>query len=159
AHGQGKSAGPAADVYALGAILYDCLTGRPPFKGATPVDTILQVIDAEPVPPRQLQSATPRDLETICLKCLHKDPGKRYKSAQALANDLDNYLAGRPIEARPAGRLERAGRWCRRHPARAGLAAALTALVVGVLGAAFWYQGERVRQELHADYLNQEVRD
>ena len=107
ASGKSQEIGARTDVYALGAILYECLTGRPPFKAATPLDTIMQVVSDEPVPPRQLQSRTPRDLETICLKCLQKEPRKRYASAKALANDLHRYQAGEPIKARPVGRVER----------------------------------------------------
>src|SRR5205807_7137535 len=91
AGGKSKEMGPACDVYALGAILYECLTGRPPFKAATALDTILQVVSDEPVPPLQLQSKTPRDLETICLKCLQKDPARRYATAQELADDLGRW--------------------------------------------------------------------
>jgi tRNA A-37 threonylcarbamoyl transferase component Bud32 len=132
AGGKSKQIGPAADVYALGAILYECLTGRPPFKAATPLDTILQVLSDEPVPPSQLQSKTPKDLETICLKCLHKEAGKRYVTAKALAEDLGRFLRGEPIAARPVGRLERGWRWCRRNPALAGaLAAVLLVFATG----------------------------
>jgi WD40 repeat protein len=126
AGGQTQRIGTATDVYALGAILYECVTGRPPFKAATDLDTILQVISDDPVPPTQLQSKTPCDLETICLKCLRKEPEKRYATAAALASDLGRWLAGEPIEARPVSRAERAAMWVKRNP----LVTALLALVV-----------------------------
>jgi WD40 repeat protein/tRNA A-37 threonylcarbamoyl transferase component Bud32 len=129
ARGKSEEIGPLADVWALGAILYECLTGKPPFRAATPMDTILQVMTEEPVPPARLQSRTPRDLETICLKCLRKEAKKRYSSAQELAEDLHRFLADEPIQARPMGRGERVVRWCRKYPSRA-LACVLAALML-----------------------------
>ena len=130
AAGDGRAVGPAADQYSLGAIFYELLTGRPPFRGTGLLDTLQQVRDADPVPVNRLVPGVNRDVETIALKCLRKEPGKRYASAEALANDLRRFLDGHPIEARPTGPAERLWLWCRRNPTIAGLAAAAAALVL-----------------------------
>jgi WD40 repeat protein/tRNA A-37 threonylcarbamoyl transferase component Bud32 len=135
AAGNVEEIGPAADVYALGAILYRLLAGRPPFQAANPLDTLLQVLNQEPVALRQLNPGVPLDLETIALKCLEKDRQRRFPTAQELADELGRYLAGEPILARPVSRPERIWRWCRRRPAVAAagamaLVSTITAIVV-----------------------------
>ena len=133
ASGHGHQAGPAADVYALGAILFDCLTGRPPFKGKTIVETLDRVRTQEPTAPSRFQASIPLDLDTICLKCLSKEPEKRYASAAELAEELARYQKGEPILARPVGRIERAVKWARRNP---GVATSV-AVGAGVVVTAF----------------------
>ncbi len=130
--------GPPADIHALGGILYCLLTGRPPFLGSNVFDTIQQVRTEEPVPPSRLRPKLSKDLETICLKCLQKDPAKRYESAEALADDLERFLSGRPILARPIGLPERGWRWTKRNPLAATVAALVLAIAVGA-SAASWH--------------------
>jgi hypothetical protein len=147
AAGKSKEVGPATDVYALGALLYECLTGRPPFRGPTAMDTLMQVLADEVVPVRQLQRGVPIDLETVCLKCLRKEPQERYASAADLADDLGRYLQGEPVKVRPVGRAGWCWRWARRHPARAAVVvmAVLVLLVVlrfGVVDGHIPYVGE-----------------
>lgn len=144
--GKSKELGPACDVYALGAILYECLTGRPPFQATTALDTMMQVVADEPVPPTKLQPKTPGDLETICLKCLRKEPTQRYTSTEILADDLLRWQRGEPIAARVASRPERLIKWARRRPERAVLCGlAILALGIGLGWAAL--QGWHVVQQ------------
>src|SRR5262249_45245000 len=149
--------GPAADTYALGAVLYELLTGRPPFRAETAAETLQQVISHEPVAPSRLNANVPRDLETICLKCLRKEPEHRYASAAALADDLRRFLQGRPIEARPLGWGVRLLRWGRRNPAAAALVATGLALVGMALGGGLWL--ERQQAERRAETARREGRE
>ena len=171
ARGEGRDVGPLADVYSLGAILYEMLTGRPPFKGGSPLETLSLVVRAEPVPPTRLRPDLARDLETICLKCLSKEPAGRYPTADDLANDLDRWLRGSPIQARRVRLIERGWKWARREPT-----AALLALTIGLIGlvliglgvqtiatrrdravrlATIQSEGTRLYDEAHAAYLDQ----
>ncbi len=142
AGGKVKNIGPAADVYALGAILYEMLTGRPPFKAETALDTIVQVIAEEPMPPSRLNRKVPRDLETICLNCLQKEPKKRYATAENLAEDLGRFLRGEPILARRIGISEKAFKWMKRRPMVAALLAVLAGVVVSAFAMVTWQLGE-----------------
>jgi WD40 repeat protein/serine/threonine protein kinase len=139
AAGRNKDVGPPADVYALSAILYELLTGRPPFRGETALDTVLQVMSDDPVPPRQLQPKIRRDLETICLKGLQKTPAKRYASAGDLADDLRRVLNHEPIAARPIGYWERGVKWAKRHPAAATMGATSILAVLTLLAISVYF--------------------
>lgn len=143
ASGQTDAVGPGVDIYSLGALLYEMLTGRPPFRAETALETQRQVIEDEPAAPSRLNSKVPRDLETICLKCLQKTASRRYKTARDLADDLRRYLAGEPIAARRAGSLERMVKWVRRRPSRALVLAGSVLIVLSLAGATLWVGWQR----------------
>ena len=146
AEARSRTWGPAADIYALGAILYELLTGRPPFRAETAAETFRQVVSQDPVPPSRLNAKVPRDLETICLKCLEKDPHLRYASAAALAADLHRFQRNEPILARPVGPLERVLRWSRRNPTGAALVATALALIGLASGGGVWFVQQRAER-------------
>jgi serine/threonine protein kinase len=149
--------GRRSDVYSLGAILYHLLTGRPPFVGETLTDTLQEVVNTEPVSPRLLNPGVPRDLETLCLKCLEKEPARRYQTAQALANDLDRFLHDEPIQARPVNTAEKFSRWCGRKPALAAsffsISILLLIVIIGSPIAVFRINRERSKAE-HLLYVS-----
>ncbi|MDB5352193.1 MAG: Serine/threonine protein kinase PrkC, regulator of stationary phase [Planctomycetota bacterium] len=148
--GRGGEIGPVTDVYGLGAVLYECLAGRPPFLSDSALDTMRQVLADEPVAPRLLRRRLPLDLETICLKCLEKEPRRRYPSAAAVAEDLRRYLDGKPIVARPVGRVARGWRWCRREPRVASLILLVVLAVLGGFAGVSWQWQRAERQTILA---------
>jgi hypothetical protein len=139
--------GPASDVYSLGAVLYELVTGRPPFRAESPLDTLVQVLEAEPVSPRLLNRSLPRDLETICLKCLQKQPRGRYSTAAELADDLGRFLNDEPIRARPVGMPGRLWRWCKRRPGWATTIGVSAVALLLITAGSLWFSG-RLRIEL-----------
>jgi WD40 repeat protein len=151
AEAKGESIGARSDVYSLGATLYCLLTGRPPFQGATSLETLKQVVELEPIPPRQLNAPVGRDLDTICLKCLEKRPERRYSSVRELADELGRVVDGRPILARPVGLPERASRWFRRRPAIAALIAAILLVAVTGVAGVIWQWREAVAAKNRAE--------
>ena len=156
AQGRHQDVGPPSDVYSLGALLYDLITGRPPFQAATLTEVLRQVATTEPAAPRLLNPSIPRDLETICLKCLEKEPAKRYATAQLLADELGRYLRKEPILARPISRAGRVWRWCRRNPGVAtATGAAFLSLVIGLAGVTWqWRRVESQRARAEAGELS-----
>ena len=154
ARGETRAIGPAVDVYALGAILYETLTGRPPFRAETPSETVHQVIYQDPVPPSRLNARVPRDVETICLKCLEKEPARRYATAAALADDLRRARDGEPIRARPVPLWEKGWKWARRRPAITAMVAAVHLLLAALLGLGIWSYSSIVAEKLRSQRMS-----
>ena len=159
AEGKLTKIGPPADVYGLGCILYELLTGEPPFCGETQLDTLRQVIADDPLPPRRRRPDLPVEVEAIVLKCLEKDPNRRYASARELADDLDRFLAGDPIRARPQSPWEKLRRKARRHPAASAVIALLAIFVGALFGGRSWFESRLVASRESAQRLRGEVRD
>lgn len=160
AEGRPHAIGPAADIYSLGALLYHLLTRQPPFQADTLTTLLKQVVETDPLAPRLLNPSIPHDLETICLKCLEKEPSHRYPTALAMAEDLGRYLESKPISARPVGPAAKAWKWCRRRPALAGMtAAALVILMLGLSGVLWqWRRATRNAQEKQASEYAADMR-
>jgi tetratricopeptide (TPR) repeat protein/tRNA A-37 threonylcarbamoyl transferase component Bud32 len=158
AEGKSKAVGPAADVYALGAILYESLTGRPPFLGESAIETLKLVASGEVVSPRRLRPDVPRDLDTICLKCLEKAPEKRYRTADELAQDLRRYRSGEPIRARRSGAIRRLAKWARRHPWQTALAATLFVGAVAFIALTYRYNARLVSENRRTEAKAAEAR-
>ena len=161
AEGKNRGLGPGVDIYALGSVLYHMLTGRPPFVGETVLDTLQHVKYDDPIPPGRLRPRTPRDLEIICLKCLQKEPRKRYATAEALADDLVRYLRNEPIRARSTGALERSWKWVRRQPMFAALLATLFLVIVGgfFIVLRLWMRAEKLRDWALEEMNESKVRE
>jgi tetratricopeptide (TPR) repeat protein len=157
--GKSGAIGPATDIYALGAVLYEMLTGRPPFRGETAAETERQLIDDAPVAPSRFNTKVPRDLETICLKCLYKEPERRYISATALADDLRRFGEGRAIQARPLSRREQLWRWGRRNPTGAALLVTALALIGLASGGALWLVEQRAERREEVAWRERELRN
>jgi serine/threonine-protein kinase len=158
AQGRAGAVGPAADIYALGAVLYEMLTGQPPFEGESACETIHKVVTEEATPPSRLNPKIPRDLDTICLKCLQKAPPRRYASAQDLADDLHRFLDGKPVRARPVGMAERAAKWARRRPAAAMLAAAILVMLGAAAGTGAWLYHQETDRRMAKDQRQEQAR-
>ncbi len=156
ARGEGHAVDGRTDVYSLGAILYLMLTGEPPFRGNVRM-VLRQVLEEDPRPPRRLNDRVPRDLETVCLKCLDKEPGRRYGSAAALADDLHRFLAGRPVLARPVPLVAKAGRWCRRNPALAGALTAVFLALAAVAAVSLEFAHSQAENARNLKVVNEEL--